>query len=110
MFVIAGVLIAAAIAALVATTLIKDIRLALAEWLRSRGLQASALMNVLVRLDRVDSGVRASLKIRVRRRRKATVVLEQIYSMAQVKDASLRAELDQRGYIKYQILDLLDLV
>ncbi|EIV90793.1 hypothetical protein [Frankia sp. QA3] len=105
MIIVVGIL--AALAALVTVALIRDVKLAVAAWLRDRGLAASALMNVLIRLDKVGSRVRASLRIKARRQPRATVVLDETYSMKQIKDSGLLSELNRRGHA--QVLDLLDL-
>ena len=100
--------VGAAIGTAVVVSMWNDIRDELAGWLRRNGLQRSAVMSALVRLDRSVSGIRAALMIRSRSLGEQQVVLTRSYALADIDDAVVRAELQRRGTATMNVMTLLD--
>jgi len=96
----------AALSVLFLVTLLKDVQRQVARWLRENGLANSALMDAVVFLDRVGTRIRASVKVVTRSRRTEILMLERTYSIEQIKDAQLRAALEQRGRAQQNVMTL----
>ena len=102
-------LIAAAVAAfgaLVSLALRRAVQQRVARWLRENGLANSALMDAVLLLDMVGTRVRARVKVVTRSYRQEILMIERTYSIEQIKDAQLRAALQQRGQAEQNILSL----
>lgn len=84
-----------------------DIRDRLASWLRSMGWHKSVLMEALVRLDILARKVRCRLVVTTRQAA-ATQIGETRYSMDQITDPEVRAELHRRGFAERSVLHLVN--
>jgi hypothetical protein len=82
-----------------------DIRETVAAWLRSKGLQQSALMSAWIKLDVAVGGIRSRLFTKTRQHG-ATQVSETIVSPDQLDD-EMRAQLQRLGYAEKNIMSLL---
>jgi hypothetical protein len=96
----------AAFGALVSAALQKDVQQRVARWLREHGLANSALMSAVLFLDMVSTRIRARVKIVTRSQREEILMIERTYSIEQIKDAQLRAALQQRGRAEQNVLSL----
>lgn len=84
-----------------------DIRDRLAGWLRRMGWQKSALMDALVRLDRLAGQVRCRL-LATTRAAATHQIDETHYDMDQIDDAEVKAELLRRGLAERSVLHLVN--
>src|ERR1700742_396473 len=103
-------IIAAVIAfgALLSVTLLKDVQQRVARWLREHGLANSALMEAVVFLDKVGTTIRGRVKVTTRAQGTEVLALERTYSIDQIKDQNLRAELLQQEHAQQNVLSLFD--
>ncbi|ETW94546.1 MAG: hypothetical protein ETSY1_34410 [Candidatus Entotheonella factor] len=81
-----------------------DIRDQVASWLRHQGLAHSDLMNAWIRLDDIVGSIRCKIFVKTRQRGQE-VISEKTYTMDEITDADVRAELERRGYSERNILD-----
>jgi hypothetical protein len=98
--------IIAAFISLVSAALLKDVQQRVARWLRQNGLENSALMNVIIFLDMVGAAIRVSVKVMTRSQRTEILMLDRTYPIHQIKDAQLRAALEQRGHAEQNVITL----
>jgi hypothetical protein len=91
---------------LVSVAMLKDVQQRVARWLRQNGLENSALMEAIVFLDKVGTAIRVRVKVVTRSQRTEILMLERTYSIHQVKDAQLRAALQQRGHAEQNVMTL----
>lgn len=96
----------AAFGGLVSVTLQKDIQQRVARWLRQNGLANSALMDAIVFLERVGTAIRATVKVTTRSQRTELLMIERTYSINQIKDTQLRAELEQQRHAERNVMTL----
>lgn len=85
----------------------KDIREKVAAWLRSRGLQKSVLMDAWVVLDNLVTTVRCTIFVKTQTTG-SQKVSETTYSRDEIrqKDPDVYAELQKRGNLETNIMDL----
>ena len=96
----------AAFGALLSATLMTDVQRRIARWLRDNGLADSALMDAIVLLDKIGSGIKVSIRVATTQRSEV-LTLEKTYSIDQIKDAGLRAELEQRQHAERNVMSLI---
>ena len=99
-------LIAAALAVAFGASLSNGVRRRVASWLRQHGLAKSMLMDVVVVLDKVASGIKAKVRVTARNRPTEMLSIEKTYRYDQIKDPQLRAELQRRGHAEQDVLAL----
>jgi hypothetical protein len=98
--------IAAAVAAAIGSSLSNDVRQRVARWLRQHGLAKSVLMDAVVLLDKMSTGVKASVKITAKNRPIEVLSIEKTYRYEQITDPQLRSELNRRGHAEQNVLAL----
>jgi hypothetical protein len=98
--------IAAAIAAAIGASLSNDVKQRVASWLRQHGLAKSVLMDVVVLLDKVGSGIKARVRVTARNRTSEVLSIEKTYRYDQIKDPQLRAALNRGSHAEQNVLAL----
>ena len=98
--------IAAGVAALIGTSMMKDAQHRVARWLRERGLNKSRLMEAVVMLAQVGVIIRASVHVRAVEQPAEIIRIERTYSMSDIQDMSLRAALRQSQRAELDIMSL----
>lgn len=96
----------AALGALFAVTLSKDVQQRVAQWLREHGLANSALMDAVVYLEKVGSTIRASVRVMTRTQHTEILTLERTYSIDQIDDPAVRAALQQHDRAQQNVMTL----
>ena len=96
----------AALSGLASVTLLKDIQQRVARWLRQNGLKDSALMDAVVFLEKVGTAIRAKVKVTTQSQRTELLMIERTYSIDQITDPQLRAELEQHRHAQQNVMAL----
>jgi hypothetical protein len=100
-FLVAGI-IAAVIGAGAAVTFWDSVRTAITGWLHRHNLEKSALMEAVIRFDRVAVGIRR--RIRVKTACGVEVISEEQLSIDEIDDPELRALLSRHSEVDVDVL------
>jgi hypothetical protein len=100
--------IAAVIAAAIGASLTNDVRQRVAAWLREHGLANSMLMDAVVLLDNVATGVKARVRVTARNRSSEMLSIEKTYRYDQITDPQLRTALERSGHAEQNVLALVN--
>lgn len=92
----------AVVGAFLAVKFWDTIRETVAKWLRVCGWEKSVLMDAWIQLDRLISGVRC--KIFFKKRTQELKVFEETYTIDEIDDPDVLAELEKRGFVERNVM------
>jgi hypothetical protein len=98
--------VATGISALRGVSMMRDVKLTVARWLREHGLSNSYLMDAVVLLDKVGSDIQVSVRITAKTQPAQTIRTERTYSISKVTNPAVRAELEKHGHAEQNVLQL----
>jgi hypothetical protein len=98
--------IAAAVSAAIGLSLSSAIQRAVAGWLRDNGLEKSVLMDAVVALEKAGNRIKAKVRVRARNYGTKVISIEKTYSISDITDPQVRAELNRRGHAEQNVLAL----
>jgi len=83
-----------------------NIRETVANWLRLAGWERSMLMDAWIQLDSTFSGIRCKFFLKKTESQELRV-FEETYSINEIDDVDVLAELEKRGYVERNIMTYL---
>lgn len=84
-----------------------DIRDQVAAWLRECGLDKSVLMDAWIVLDRLAVGIRRKIFVETKQTGEV-MISETTFALDKIDDPETRVELEKRGHVKKQILEMIN--